>query len=227
MKKIVIDKELAQIWEGEIILLNVEFTVAEIKRNFESLFNEKLKFLKIDLTNPDSSVLRKQVLDNLKATFKKMPNMDPSRYRPASEALLKRMDKPFPRINAFVDINNLLSVWTGIPLGLYDKIKIESEELYYRWGFKNENYISLSGLEKSADGKLVLSDSKGVIGSPVADSNRAIVSSDSRELMVVGYLPFFVKNSDTMQLINLMVETFTQLLTINELTNELISNELE
>src|SRR5260370_37252266 len=46
---------------------------------------------------------------------------DPSRYRGSAEALLRRMvaGKGFPQINAVVDVINLVSVESRLPVGLY------------------------------------------------------------------------------------------------------------
>jgi DNA/RNA-binding domain of Phe-tRNA-synthetase-like protein len=47
---------------------------------------------------------------------------DPARYRGSAEALLRRViaGKGLPRINAVVDIINLVSVESRLPSGLYD-----------------------------------------------------------------------------------------------------------
>ena len=47
---------------------------------------------------------------------------DPARYRGSAEALLRRViaNKGLPRINAVVDVINLVSVESRLPVGLYD-----------------------------------------------------------------------------------------------------------
>src|SRR5258708_22394460 len=47
---------------------------------------------------------------------------DPARYRGTAEALLRRVvaGKGLPQINAVVDVINLLSVESRLPIGLYD-----------------------------------------------------------------------------------------------------------
>ena len=52
--------------------------------------------------------------------------MNPTKTRPSSEALLKRLRRgdPFPRINTLVDICNACSVQTLLPYGLYDSDRI-------------------------------------------------------------------------------------------------------
>ena len=52
--------------------------------------------------------------------------MDPSKYRPSSEALLRRVvqGKGLYRVSNVVDIGNLGSLETGWPYGCYDRSKI-------------------------------------------------------------------------------------------------------
>ena len=46
--------------------------------------------------------------------------IDPTRMRPSSEALLRRLKKgePLPRINSLVDVANAMSVQLQVPVGL-------------------------------------------------------------------------------------------------------------
>ncbi len=52
--------------------------------------------------------------------------IDPTRVRPSSEALLRRMQKgeALPRINSLVDVANAMSVQLQVPVGLYDLGKV-------------------------------------------------------------------------------------------------------
>ena len=53
----------------------------------------------------------------------KRVGIDPTKTRPSSEALLRRVRKgePLPRVNAVVDICNWCSVELQLPYGLYDR----------------------------------------------------------------------------------------------------------
>ena len=55
--------------------------------------------------------------------------VDPTKVRPAAEALLRRViqGKPFPRINALVDAYNLASAETRIALAAFDKAKLNGD----------------------------------------------------------------------------------------------------
>src|SRR5579859_3935941 len=47
---------------------------------------------------------------------------DPTRHRPSSEALLRRVRRgdPLPRVNSLVDVANVVSLRLQVPVGLYD-----------------------------------------------------------------------------------------------------------
>ncbi len=55
----------------------------------------------------------------VRAMYKRL-GLDPTKVRPSSEALLRRVRKgdPLPRVNSLVDICNWCSVETQLPFGL-------------------------------------------------------------------------------------------------------------
>src|SRR5688572_13856449 len=55
-------------------------------------------------------------------TMYKRTGLDPTKTRPSSEALLRRVRKgdPLPRINSLVDVCNWCSLEFQLPYGLYD-----------------------------------------------------------------------------------------------------------
>ena len=66
---------------------------------------------------------------------------DPSRYRGSAEALLRRVvaGKGLPQINAVVDVINLVSVESRLPIGLYDLAHVTGE-IVFRSGRTGETY---------------------------------------------------------------------------------------
>jgi len=47
--------------------------------------------------------------------------VDPTKVRPSSEAIVRRcLRGSFPRIGLVVDVGNIASAYTGVPIGLYD-----------------------------------------------------------------------------------------------------------
>ena len=56
---------------------------------------------------------------------------NPGRYRVSSEALLRRVRRldPLYRINTVVDVNNLISIQSGLSVGSYDIEQIKGDVL--------------------------------------------------------------------------------------------------
>src|SRR5437588_8410999 len=70
--------------------------------------------------------------------------VDPTRVRPSSEALLRRLKRgePLPRVNSLVDVGNVVSVRLQVPVGLYDLARVEGE-LRVRLGRDGETYAGI------------------------------------------------------------------------------------
>ncbi|HXF81131.1 MAG TPA: phenylalanine--tRNA ligase beta subunit-related protein [bacterium] len=112
---------------------------------------------------------------------------DPTKLRPSSEALLRRVlrGEPLPRINALVDTCNLCSLEFLLPIGLYDADRIVGA-VTVRLGRPGEGYASLGKGHYTVAGRLALFDAEGPFGSPTNDSRRtAITPQTTRSLMVI------------------------------------------
>ncbi|MFD2370324.1 B3/4 domain-containing protein [Brevibacillus sp. GCM10020057] len=120
-----------------------------------------------------------------RAAFKQI-GTDPSRYRPSSEALLRRLlqGNPFFWINSAVDVNNFFSVLHALPFGIYDQDQLTGD-VVLRIGQKDDCYEGLNGREVNMEDKLLLADDDGAFGSPIVDSRRSCVTDKSRNLMQV------------------------------------------
>jgi DNA/RNA-binding domain of Phe-tRNA-synthetase-like protein len=133
-----------------------------------------------------------EALDRLQPARKiyRSLGIDPTRYRPASEALFRRAvnNKPMPEINAAVDAGNYISLRHLLPLGLYDREKI-SGKIRLRKGKEGEFYQGLGKPRVNLTGKYVLSDEKGPFGNPSSDSLRTSVTSDTRLLLLIIFCP--------------------------------------
>ncbi len=120
-----------------------------------------------------------------RAAFKRA-GIDPSRYRPSSEALLRRLlqGQPFFWVNSCVDVNNFLSVRYALPYGIYDRTELRGP-IVCRLGTDEDRYDGLNGRLMQMDGKLLLADDLGAFGSPIVDSVRTSVKQTSRDLLQV------------------------------------------
>ena len=105
---------------------------------------------------------------------------DPARYRGSAEALLRRViaGKSLPRINAVVDIINLVSVESRLSIGLYDLDHVQGD-IVFRAGRAGETYKGIGKYDLNLEGLPVFSDSVGPHGSPTSDSERTMVTSET------------------------------------------------
>jgi DNA/RNA-binding domain of Phe-tRNA-synthetase-like protein len=111
---------------------------------------------------------------------------DPSRYRGSPEALLRRSraGKELYRIHDVVDVINLVSLRTLLPIGLYDAAKVRPP-VTLRRGAPGETYDGIGKERLNLDGLPVLADAAGPFGSPTSDSRRTMVTGDTREVVAV------------------------------------------
>jgi DNA/RNA-binding domain of Phe-tRNA-synthetase-like protein len=111
---------------------------------------------------------------------------DPARYRGSAEALLRRViaGKGLPEINAVVDVINLVSVESRVPVGLYD-IDHVNGDIVFRVGRAGESYPGIGKYDLNLEGLPVFCDATGPHGSPTSDSERTMVTSETQRVLAV------------------------------------------
>ena len=116
--------------------------------------------------------------------------VDPSKYRPSSEALLRRVvqGKRLYGVLNVVDIGNLGSIETGWPYGCYDRSRIHSP-IAFRAGQASETYEGIGKRRWHLAGRPVLADAEGPFGSPISDSTRSMITEAARDVLAVIYAP--------------------------------------
>jgi DNA/RNA-binding domain of Phe-tRNA-synthetase-like protein len=116
---------------------------------------------------------------------------DPTRVRPSSEALLRRLKKgePLPRINSLVDVANALSVQLQVPVGLYDLGKVKGDELVIRLGTGAEAYTGIGKERVNVAGRICVADADGPCGNPSADSARTMITTETERAAWIYFLP--------------------------------------
>ncbi len=114
---------------------------------------------------------------------------DPTRYRPASEALLRRLVKgsELPGIHPLVDVNNCLSAELAAPCCVMAEGTL-GRSFVFRSGRPGESYESLRG-PFNLDGKPLLVDDLGPVDTPITGGVRVKVSPDTTRAWLVAYLP--------------------------------------
>jgi DNA/RNA-binding domain of Phe-tRNA-synthetase-like protein len=123
-------------------------------------------------------------------TMYKRVGLDPTKRRPSSEALLRRVRKgePLPRINSMVDVCNWCSLEFQLPYGLYDAERIVGD-VELRIGRPGESYAGIRKDDVHVDGRIALADSVGAFGNPTSDSARTMVTTATRRALLVVFAP--------------------------------------
>jgi DNA/RNA-binding domain of Phe-tRNA-synthetase-like protein len=124
----------------------------------------------------------------LRALFR-AAGCDPTRYRPSSEALLRRMLKgeDLPAIHPLVDVNNVVSIELAVPCCILAEGSVRPPFIL-RAGCEGEAFASLRG-PFQLSGKPLLADGAGPFGTPITDSERVKVTATTRRAWMVAYLP--------------------------------------
>jgi DNA/RNA-binding domain of Phe-tRNA-synthetase-like protein len=126
---------------------------------------------------------------DVRAMFREW-GMDPSKYRPSSEALLRRVvqGKGLYRVSNVVDVGNLGSIETGWPFGCYDRSRIQ-QPIEFRHGVAGESYEGIGKQTWHLQGRPLLADSQGPFGSPISDSTRSMIRESAKDILIVLYVP--------------------------------------
>jgi DNA/RNA-binding domain of Phe-tRNA-synthetase-like protein len=136
------------------------------------------------LPEPRAVLEAKQVLAT-RAAYKAL-GKDPARYRGSAEALLRRViaGKGLPRINAVVDVINLVSVESRMPVGLYDLEHVQGE-IVFRAGRAGETYKGIGKYDLNLEGLPLFADAVGPHGSATSDSERTMVTAGTKKIVAL------------------------------------------
>ena len=183
-----IDSEVKARYSGLDVLTCRVANVAVERKNLE------LKKFKEELIK---EVKSKYTLDSLKdaPTFRAYRDffwrvgIDPTKNRPAAEALIRRIlrDNPIPNINTIVDAYNLASIKTEIALAAFDIQELRGD-LVMRLASKGEKFLGI-GMEKPMDlegGEVVISDDEKLVAIyPHRDADRSKVTEKTRNILLL------------------------------------------
>jgi DNA/RNA-binding domain of Phe-tRNA-synthetase-like protein len=131
----------------------------------------------------------------------RLVGIDPTRDRPSSEKLLRRVmrGKPLAKVNKLVDAVNFVSLRNQCPMSVYDWDKVVPPVLV-RIGQPGEGYQGLSNVASSEDrpgqsdwvkmhGKLAIVDGEGPFGNPSHDSRRTQITLGTVRALVIAWAP--------------------------------------
>ena len=128
-------------------------------------------------------------LPSIRATRQvyKLCGKDPSRYRPASEQLIRRIlqGKELYQIDTLVDLVNLASIVYGYSIGGFDVAKMKGDTLTLGIGKEGEPYEGIGRGILNIAGLPVYRDAEGGVGTPTSDNERTKLTLSTRQLLVL------------------------------------------
>lgn len=112
---------------------------------------------------------------------------DPSRYRPAAEALIRRMlqGKELYQIDTLVDLINLASIAFGYSIGGFDADKFVGDTLTLGIGREGEPYEGIGRGMLNIAGLPIYRDAEGGVGTPTSDNERTKIELSTRHVLVL------------------------------------------
>ncbi len=183
--KIEVSEELHRAWpgfRGATVFATVRNTAynAELWKRIEAftaLYREKYTL---------DSIKEMLAIQATRQAYKKC-GKDPSRYRPSSEALCRRILRGIPlyQIDTLVDLINLASIYSGNSIGGFDRDKIQGDRLVLGIGKAGEPYEGIGRGELNIEGMPVYRDAVGGIGTPTSDHERTKMSLDTTHVLAI------------------------------------------
>ena len=167
----------------EMIGVRVTESPAELKHMLNSLADDvAAKYKNTALGEIDT--VRK-----IRSIFHKS-GLDPTRYRPSSESLLRRAvkGKGLYLINSVVDLINYFSLKTLWPMGLYNADRLVPP-IEWRIGAEGETYEGIGRDWLNLAHFPLLSDTTGPFGSPISDSMKTRVTEDCTHILWITFAP--------------------------------------
>lgn len=137
----------------------------------------------------DESIKQMPPIHATREAYKKFGKA-PSRYRPAAEALLRRIVKgeELYKINTLADLVNLASIYTGYSIGGFD-LDIIQGDLVLGIGRAGEPYEGIGRGMLNIENLPVYRDNVGGVGTPTSDNERTKITLETTNflLLVNGY----------------------------------------
>jgi DNA/RNA-binding domain of Phe-tRNA-synthetase-like protein len=167
----------------EIDGVRVQESPQELKTMLNSLAAESAEKYKDQPLGEISTVKR------IRAIFHRA-GLDPTRYRPSSESLLRRAvrGKGLYFINSVVDLVNYFSLKMLWPMGLFDADKLKPP-ITWRVGQEGETYTGIGRDRLNLAHFPLLVDQEGPFGSPISDSMRTRVTEDCKRILWITFAP--------------------------------------
>ncbi|MEM2154911.1 MAG: phenylalanine--tRNA ligase beta subunit-related protein [Nitrososphaeria archaeon] len=185
-----VDRELEKKFPGlrayVLVINNVNVNPSDEKtlNEFNTLLKEVVGFVKSRYT---LDKLKDEPLFRAYRDFFWKIGIDPTKVRPASEALIRRilLEKPLPHINMLVDSYNLASIASGVPIAAFDENKILGE-LFMRNAINGEEFLGI-GMEKPIllnGTEIVICDKEKLVAIyPYRDADSTKITSETKNVI--------------------------------------------
>jgi DNA/RNA-binding domain of Phe-tRNA-synthetase-like protein len=143
----------------------------------------------VSVRHKDAALGELETVRKIRAIFHRS-GLDPTRYRPSSESLLRRAvkGKGLYLINSIVDLINYFSLKTLWPMGLYDADQIVPP-MEWRSGNDGESYEGIGRDKLNLAHFPLLVDAVGPFGSPISDSMRTRVTERCSHILWITFAP--------------------------------------
>ena len=144
-------------------MLGVKLTNRPSPEQLQEVYlGEQQKVLKKIGATPLSEI---ETLAGWRSAFRQF-GVDPTQYRSAAEALLRRLTKKgdIPSINAVVDICNLVSIRYALPVAAFDLLPVQGViTVHFASGNERFTPLSESEPEHPSPGEVIFSDEAGLV----------------------------------------------------------------
>lgn len=186
MIQIIVSKEIESVCP-QFVGAAVEAQVVNTPYS-EALWQEIHKLADEYRVQLDTTLIKERIpgITATRAVYKAC-GKDPSRYRPAAEALIRRLlqGKELYQIDTLVDLINLASIRFGYSIGGFDADKIAGDILTLGVGREGEPYEGIGRGMINIQGLPVYRDQQGGVGTPTSDNERTKIELSTTHLLVL------------------------------------------
>lgn len=185
--------------------LNIEF---HLQKRFPELkvLNCQIRGVKVEKRNVELERFKEEVMKQVREKYdleslRNLPTfrayrdffwrvgIDPTKNRPAAEALIRRVlgGKAIPNINTLVDAYNLASIKTEIALAAFDADMLKGD-LLMRFATEGEEFLGI-GMEKPMilqGGEIVISDGEKLVAVyPHRDADNTKITEKTKNVVLL------------------------------------------
>jgi len=142
--------------------------------------------------------------------------LKPTKYRSASEALLRRFRKEddLPRLHPLVDLCNAVSLAFALPVAVFDLAQIDGF-IQVRYAHGNEQYLAFSGkIEIPPAGEVIFADAADHVHArrwTFRQSRRSVIGPQTSRALIVSEGLHETAGRDVRRLIEALAENITLL----------------